>query len=427
MNTRRIVLITASLLIMVSLRAQNRLEISLEEAIRYAVDNNRQLKSASYAIQESRASHIATIAQGLPQAEASYDYQNFFNAEAQLGLMKFEFNPTSNLNFRANQLLFSGSYIVGLQMSKLYKEISEVNFQKTDADIRAQVINSYSLVLISQRSKEIIKQNVVNMEEVLSKTQALVTVGILDETDKDQISLQKAMLENAVRTAERQVEMAINLLRLQLNVPVTTEIILKDNLLNLMVSADVENTIQGIFDINRNFDYRLMELQTSMAAKQLNMERVKFLPTAAGFFNYIEKIKKPELDFQPKSVIGLNISIPLFSSGSRYFNQAKAQYHLRSVENQLSMVADQLHIQESQLRFNLKNAMEQYEVQKENIALAQRVYDNVLLKYQQGVASSLDVTTANSNILQAENSYTMAIMQVLEAKTAMDKLLNKLN
>jgi len=404
--------------------AQQPMQLSLEQAVSHAIQNNKQLKSAAYAVQESRAAHYSTLAQGLPQAEAIYDYQNFFDAEANLGPMTFVFNPTSNLNVRATQLIFSGSYIVGLQMSKLYKEMSEINYEKTDADIRAQVINSYHLILITQRSKEIVMQNVANMEDVIIKTQSLVNAGVLDQTDLDQIQVQKTMLENAVRTTDRQVEMAKNLLRMHLGLTVSTEFELTDNLLNIMAAAQPEKTINTAFDLNTNFDYQLMQLQTNMAGKQLNMERVKFLPTAAGFYNYTEKIKKAELDFQPKSVIGLNVSIPLFSSGSRYFGQAKAKYQLRAMENQLDMVADQLKIQEQQLRFNLRNAMEQYDAQKDNIEVARRVYNNIYLRYQQGIASSLDLTTANSNTLQAENAYVMAIMQVLEAKTALDKLLN---
>jgi len=405
--------------------AQDKIELTLDEAVKHALTHNKQLKGAAFGKQEAKMAHLAAITQGLPQAEAVYDYQNFFNAEANIGPMTFVFNPTSNLNFRASQLLFSGNYIVGLQMAKLYREMADINYEKTDAEIRAQVINSYNLILISMRSKDILEQNVLNIEDVLSRTKALVTVGILDETDTDQISVQKMMLANSVRTADRQLELATNLLRMHLGISTDTEIILKDDLLKIMALSDVEASINKIFEIEKNHDIQLMLLQKNMAGKQLLMERVKFLPTAAGFYNYTEKIKKTDLDFQPKTVIGLNVSIPLFSSGTRYLNQAKAKYNLLNTENQVEMVKEQLLIQEKQLRYNLKNALEQYKAQNDNVQLSRRVYNNLLLKYQQGMVSSLDVTTANSNVLQAENGYNVAIMQVLEAKTALDKLLNK--
>lgn len=407
------------------LKAQERLELNVDAAVAYAIQNNKQLRSASLGRLEAQASHRATITQGLPQLEAAYDYQNFLGAEANLGPMVFEFTPTSNLNIRASQLIFSGSYIVGIQLSKLLKEISKVNYKRTDAEIRAQVINTYNLILISERSKDILLQNVENLREVKKRTASLVAVGILEETDRDQITVQLTMLENAVRTAERQTEMAYNLLRMHLGASADTDIVLTETLLQIMAAADIDRTLNTPFDINKSFDYQLMQLQRDIASRQLAMERVNFLPTAAGFYNYTEKIEKPELDFQPTTVVGINVSIPLFTSGTRYFNQAKARYNLQSVENQVALVADQLLIQERQLRYNLQNAFEQYETQQKNIELAQRVYNNIYLKYQQGLASSLDVTTSNTNLLQAENDYVMTIMQVLEAKTELDILLNK--
>ncbi len=414
------------LILSVQLRSQTKLELSVESAVQHALQNNKQLKSASLAMLEAHESFKATIAQGLPQADAKMDYQDFFNAKAFIGPMAFTFNPTSNLSFSVGQLIFSGSYIVGIQMAKLYKELSEVSYQKTDADIKAQVINTYTIVLISEQSKSILEKNVSNMEEVLSKTDALVKVGILDETNRDQIALQKLMLQNSVKTAERQLEMALNLLRLYLGVSADTEIILTDGLLNLMAKADIKSSQESGFALQNNVDYQLMSLQKDLAYKGLLMEKVKFLPTATGFYSHTEKLKKPQLDFSPKNIIGINVSIPLFSSGKRYFEHNKAKYKLLSMDNQLALVGEQLQIQEKQLRYNLKSAIELYEAQKENVELARRVYDKIYLKYQQGIVSSLDLTTANSTMLQQENSYNMSLMQLLEAKTALDKLLNKL-
>jgi outer membrane protein len=406
--------------------AQEKMELSLDGAISFALEHNRLIKNASLSMEESQAALRATIAQGLPQVDATLDYQNFFNAQAYLGPMTFSFNPTSNLNLSVGQLIFSGSYIVGIQMQKLYQEMTEINYQKTDADIRAQVVTSYYLVLVSQRTLEILEQNVINISDVIQKTEALVLVGILDETDFDQILLQKTNLENAVRSAQRQLELARNLLRLQLGVSAQTEIILTDQLFSLLAILNPEKTSQTTYDLNQNLDFQLMMIQRDMAKQKLNLEKVKFLPTVAGFYNHTEKIKKPELDFSPKNVIGFNVSIPIFSSGARYFSHTQAKIQYEMAQNQLDLVSEQLSIQESQLRQNLKTAIEQYQVQKETIELARRVYDNTYRKYQQGVISGLDLTTANTNLLQAENGYLMAIMQLIDAKTSLDKFLNQL-
>jgi outer membrane protein len=407
--------------------AQNKLELSLKAAMDYAVENNKMMQNAGLSIEESQAALRATIAQGLPQVEAKMDYQNYFNSRVYLGPMTFEFTPTSNISLSVGQLIFSGSYIVGIQMAKLYREMTELSYEKTEADIRAQVMNSYYLVLISKRSLEILEQNVKNMDDVIVKTDALVTVGILDETDADQIKLQKMLLENAVKSAERQLELATNLLRMQLGVNAQTEISLTDDLFLLLSLADIDKTMNTMYDVQANTDFQIMIIQRDLAKKRMNLEKTKFLPTIAGFYNYTEKIKKPELDFSPKNIIGFNISLPIFTSGVRYYSHAQAKIQYQAAQNQLDFVADQLSIQEKQLRQNLKTAKEQYDAQIENIQLARRVYDNIFLKYQQGIISGLDMTTANTNLLQAENGYIMAIMQLLDAKTSLDKFLNQIN
>lgn len=408
------------------LYGQNRLELSLDGAVQHALKNNKQVINASLSMLESKEAYKATIAQGLPQVDAKMDYQDFFNAKAFIGPMAFTFNPTSNLNFSVGQLVFSGSYIVGIQMSKLYQEMTAVNYKKTEADIRAQVKNAYTIVLISQQSKQILEKNIQNISDVLSKTEALVKVGIMDETDKDQIAYQKLMLENALKSSERQIEMAYNLLRLLLCVQPETDIALTDNLLQLMASADLGNPGENAFEVKNNFDFQLMNMQKNLASKSILMEKSSFLPTIAAFYSHTEKLKKPQLDFSPKNIIGFNISVPLFSGGNRYFSYNKARYKFLQSENQVSIVEDQLQIQEKQLRYNLKSAVEQYSAYKENVELARRVYDKIVLKYQQGVVSSLDVTSSNTTLLQAENAYIMSVMQVLEAKNALDKLLNKI-
>lgn len=422
---KRIIFGTAMLFFAMFLSAQQRLELSLNGAVQYALEHNKLMQNASLAIQESQAAYISTISKGLPQVDAKIDYQNYFNSRAYLGNLTFTFNPTSNLNLSVGQLIFSGSYIVGIQIANIYREITDISYKKTEADIRAMVMNSYYLVLISKRSLDILNQNIQNMNDVISKTKALVTVGILDETDADQIALQKTILENAARSAERQLELATNLLKMQLGVQASTEIILTDDLFSLLSMTNFDKSLNQTFIPAQNLDFQLMLLQRDIAKKKMNLEKSKFLPTITGFYNYTEKIKKPELDFSPKNIIGINVGIPLFSSGARYFAHKQAKIQYLSVQNQVDLVSDQLTIQEKQLRQNLKTAREQYEAQKENIVLARRVYDNIYLKYQQGVVSGLDLTTANTNLLQSENSYLMAIMQLLNAQTELDKFLNQ--
>jgi outer membrane protein TolC len=276
------------------------------------------------------------------------------------------------------------------------------------------------------RSKEIVTANLQNMKDVLEKTEAMVAAGIMEEVDYDQLRVQANMLENANRAADRQVELAINMLRLQMGLDASADIELTDRLDEIVTRTDFHGTLINPLNLSQNIDFKLMELQTSLAGKQVNLQKAAYLPTLTGFYNYTEKLLKPEFDMQPNHLIGMNMSIPIFSSGLRKSRVNQAKINLMVAENQKELLSEQLMIQEKQLRFNLNTALEQYESQKANVEVAQRVFESIRNKYEQGMISSLDLTTANNNYLQAENSYISAVMQLLDAHVAMDKLLNRI-
>ncbi len=406
---------------------QTEMNLSLDSARHYALEYNRNLINASLALDEAGERLRESIARGLPQVDATVDYSNFFGSKASLGAMpgfEIEFNPTSNFSLSLGQLIFSGSYIVGIQTAKLFREVTATSLEKTELEIKALVTQAYYLCLIAKKSLSIVEDNLANMNDVLNKTRAMVDMGIAEELDYDQLSVQANMLENAVKASERQAELSLNMLRLQMGLDAMVDIILTDELDNIVSRSDFRVSLINPFTVQDNIDFQLMQLQTSIAEKQIDLERSAYLPTVMGFYNYTEKILKPEFDITPNHVIGFNVSIPIFSSGIRQSRLNQARLNLKVVENQKELLSEQLMIQEKQLRYNLNNALEQYESQKSNVKVAQRVYENIQLKFRQGLVSSLDLTTANNNYLQAENNYISAILQLLDAHVEMDKLLN---
>lgn len=408
---------------------QQVLRLDLEDAKQYAQEYNKTLMNAGLAVDEAQAALKETIAQGLPQVNATVDYSNFFGSKASFGSfpgMEIEFVPTSNLSLSVGQLIFNGSYIVGIQTAKLFKEITETSLEKTELEINAQVTQAYYLALITQKSKDIVLSNLENMNGLLDKTKAMVAVGIAEELDYDQLLVQSSMLSNALKAAERQLELSLNMLRLQMGLSGDVGIELTDKLESIVENSDFRLSLSEPFNLQSHLDFQLMSLQADIAQKQINMEKSNYLPTISGFYNYTEKLLKPELDITPKHVIGLNMNIPIFASGSKRSRVNQAKIRLEIAENQMDLLSQQLDIQEKQLRYNLNNALEQFESQEANMAVAKRVFENISNKFQQGMLSSLDLITANNNYLQAENNYIMALMQLLEAQLEMDKLLHKL-
>jgi outer membrane protein len=250
-----------------------------------------------------------------------------------------------------------------------------------------------------------------------------------ESTDVDQMLSNLSMVENNRSALQRTIELNYNLLRFQLGVPLNTRITLTETLEDLTAAINVEALLTQEFDYTTNVNYRLIEGQEMMSSLALKNQKASVLPTLTGFYNYGTNgmgDKVSELRWFQNSMTGLQISIPIFASGQRYAKIKKAQFNLEKARTTKDMVTEQLLLQEKQLRYNLVNANLQYKSQKDNVAVSQRVYESTENKYNQGMASSLDITQANSLYLQAENNYISALMNLLQTKLALDKLLNNM-
>jgi outer membrane protein len=411
---------------------QEKLILSLEEARKHAIEYNKTVQNADLAIVESQKKINETLSAGLPQADVTIDYSNFLGAEMEFSFQegvppqKIPFDPTSNLNLTVSQLIFNGGYIVGLQSAKLYKELTETSYLKTEQDIKEQVTKSYYNALVSNLSIGILLKNLENTKEIFEKTKTMASVGMAEKLDVDQFEVQLTSLENALKSAERQKELSYNLLRFQLGVSVDTPIELTDSINGLVEAFGYEILAENVFSLHDNVDYRLMLTQEKLSEKQVSLNRMNYLPTITGFYRYTNKILKPKFDLSPKNVVGLNLSIPILSSGMRNAQLSQARIQYETTLNNKELLTDQLLLQVKQSRYNLATAMDQYENRKKNADVAYRIYRNYQLKYEQGVSSSLDLTISNNNYLQAESDYLMAIINLLDARLALQKLMNSL-
>ncbi|HNQ83431.1 MAG TPA: TolC family protein [Bacteroidales bacterium] len=411
---------------------QEKLALSLEQAINYALEYNKQLENAAISVDLAQKKINESISGFLPQADLSMDYSNYLGAEMEfsfgegLPAQKIPFNPTSNLYLRVSQMVFSGNMIVGLQMVKIYKEMSSTNYLKTEQSLKENTIKAYQNALVSEKYIGIINENLANTRQIYENTKAMVSVGMAEKLDLDQFEVTLSTLENALKSAERQKELAYNLLRFQLGVQADTPVDLTDSLGFFIENFDITGLADKSFNLSNNLDYQVMQSQVQISGKQVSMQKMNYLPTLTGFYQHTNKLMKPEFDLSPKNVIGLNFNFPILSSGMRnsQYNQARLQYE--TTLNNKSLLTDQLLLQEKQLRFNLASAIEQYLNRKNNVDVTYRIYKSYRFKYEQGIASSLDLTIANNNYLQAESDYLMSIMTLLDARTALQKLLNTL-
>jgi len=428
----RMFFISVLFLSVLSLQAQKPIELSLDSAVNYAIRHNKTLVNSKYAIDKTSQKIKENLAAGLPQINASLDYNNFLGAEASLQLnpnappVIIEFNPTSNFKASASQLIFNGNYIVGIQLAKLAKNITEQSYQKDELNVKDQTMQAYFMVIATERILSKLKENFKNAEAIFENTNNLAKVGIIEQTEAKKLSVMVSSVRNAVKSTERQVELGYNLLRFQLGLQSDQIIHLSSTLDDIAQQYIRLTPALDTFNIQKNIDYKLVSMQGEMTTKSIDMAKASYLPSLVAFYSYTEKIKKPKFDMSPKHVLGLTLNVPIFAGGLRKSKLSQAKIDFDINENTKDLLTDQLTLQEKQLRYNYNNLLEQYVSQKDNVEIAKEVLDQMNLKFLHGIASSLDISSANNDYLTAETELTGTILKLLNAELALRKLNNKL-
>ncbi|HLN55255.1 MAG TPA: TolC family protein [Bacteroidales bacterium] len=444
---KRKVLLTAALMLALSFKIMNaqesgkQLTLSLREAQEYAIQNNKMMISSRMDVEASRMAIWETISNALPQITASGSFTDnlklmttllpgeFFGMPGEKIPVTFGSQFNTSASVQASLLLFNAPLYIGIQTTKLANQLSQKNVVKTELDTRESVGNTYFLILMTERSLEILNQNIANLGETLKATKAMLSAGMAEQTDVDQMASNLNMVMNSRSSLERAIEVNYNLMRFQLGLTPETGIKLSQDLESITNEINVEAIMSQEFDYKQNVDYSLLEAQEKMSELALKTSRASVLPTLAGFYSYGTNGMGDKINDQrwfANSMVGLQLSVPIFASGQRYSQIKKAQINLSKAVNTREMVTEQLLLQEKQLRYNLVNANQQYLSQKENVEVSKRVYTSTENKFRQGMASSLDLTQANSLYLQAENNYITALMNLMQTKLALDKLLNNM-
>ncbi|MBS0012104.1 MAG: TolC family protein [Bacteroidales bacterium] len=417
------------------------LTLSLQEAQDYAVQHNKMVRASRYDVQAAEMSKWEVISNGLPRLDGSGSLNDNLKLMTTLlpgeilgqpGVkipVQFGTKYNSSYGIQATQMIFNAPYFVGIQTVRLAEKMSMQSLEKSEIDIREQVINTYYLILITQESIDILNGTSENLREVYRSTKKMKEVGMAEETDVDQMLSNVRGLETNVRTMERNLEFSYNMLRFQLGVDMDAEINLTTKLDDLLQEASIATLLESDFNIREHIDFRLTQSQVEMEELSLKNQKASILPSLSAFYSWNKNGMGDKLNDQqwfPNSMLGFQVSIPIFASGQRYYKIRQAQIYLEKARGNKSMVSDQLLLQEKQLRYNLINARDQHNNRKENVEVAYRVYQSIENKYRQGVASSLDLTQAHNNYLQAESDYISSLMDLLQTRLALDKLLNNI-
>ncbi len=403
------------------------LSFSLSDAIDYALEHNRSLQNASLSIRQAQADRWTSIASMLPQASANLGYSSNFGYEMEMMGASIAMPASGTLGISVSMAV-SGAQIVGSLLGNIAIDMADVTRQQTEQQIAEQVKLLYYSALVSQQTQELLEKNLETIAKLHAFSQKSVDVGVAEQVDADQILVQMATLETSLNESKRSLEMVYNSLRLSMNIPFDKEIVLTQTLEELL---DVEKSIKLLYDdfiIENNYSYQLALKGTELAKQQKNLAEWAYGPVLAATYQYNAKTyfgEKAGFNMTVPNMFALQLQIPIFSSGANFESVKKAKVEYQKQQNNLEDAEMALHIQHRQLKYNLSSAYERYATQLKSVEVSQSVFDNISKKYEFGYSSSLDVTTAATNLIAAQSGYVQAALQYVNAMIELEKLLNK--
>ena len=419
-------------------------EFSLPEAQSYAVKNSYLSLNADKDVEIADRKVLETIGTGLPQISASGSFQKYVQTPLSLipadifGGPEGEFaeiflgtEMQAGANLRIDQLLFSGSYIVGLQAAKTYLQISKNDKKKTAIEVKNMVTVAYGNALVALRNVEILKGNVESLEQSAFEISELYKNGFAEEQDKDQIDLTLTNVKNAQEQAVRTVGVVNNQLKFILGMDISSTLNLTDDLKSVTSLSSSQDYLSKDFDVNSHIDYQIINTQEKATSLLLKQQKSTVLPSLSAFYNLSSNAYANEFDFLDNKrfyngqLVGLNLNIPLFSGFGRMTRIQQAQLNVEKIEVTKKQIEQQLTINAQNSKSQYTFALSQFNTTEGNLNLAQRIYNKTKIKYEEGISSSLELTQTNNQLLQSQTSYISAAFQLIQAKSNLDQALNQ--
>ncbi|MDD3478829.1 MAG: TolC family protein [Paludibacteraceae bacterium] len=426
---KKILILMVTVLSSFSLVAQDslHLSLSLKEAETYALEHNRTMQNASLDVKKAYAARWQTIASMLPQVSASLDYSNMCGYEMTIMGGRIAMPPSGTFAVTASVAL-SGSQVVATLLNNIAIEMSDISVKKTEQTITSNVANLYMSILAMEKTAGLLDQNLKNLEKLYQSTSNAVKVGVSEQTDADQISVQVSSMQSRINATKRSLEMLYNSLALQLGQGVDYQITLTQNLTDVMNADAAMELLYTDFNLDQNYDYQLLKKNTELSKKQITLAAMDYVPTVSAFYQYSAKeyfSDEPTMNMTAPNVVGVSLKVPIWSSGRRAASVSEKKIAYQTAQNTLTDTENALRVQDKQLRYNLSSAYENYQTQTKNLDVSQRVFDNISKKYEQGYASSTDVTNSSMSLLTAQSNYISAILEMVNAHIDLKKLLNK--
>jgi len=436
------IIIIISLMISVGLAAQEVRYFSVDEAVAYAMENNYQIKNAEKDVDAAKYQVQESTSIGLPQIDASVGYNNNiarpvmilppeFTQPGQSNEVQFGTKHDANLGASVSQLIFSGEYIVGLQAAKKFLDKTNTDFFKNKVEVKQMVSNSYYQVLSTRRALEILDSTLIVNRNQLEETQEKYNVGFAEDLDVDQFELIVSDLEANVLNLNNQLIYYNAYLKFYLALENSDSIVLTDKLENLIEVRHNEGLLANPFNVNQNIEYTSLVKAKQLSWLLVKREKSMYLPSLSANLYYQTQAQREEWNFfnsgkwYSSSALGVTMSIPVFSSGKRRSKVKQAQIEYDQYGINQKQLASSLNLQYDAAKNEYMNAYRVYLNKQKNRKTAERIYNVTTQKYEEGLASSLDILNTHTQFLNAESDYINSALTLLKTGEDLEKILAK--
>lgn len=441
---------------------------TLEQCVQYALVNSISAQNAEIDQQIAKAKVMETVGLGLPQVNGTGSIQHnnklrrffttynpnggFIDLSGVPGIQPgdvvaaqnfFQLKSSGDAGVSINQLIFNGSYLVGLQASNAYKDLAYKNANQTREQIVQQVTKAYYTVIINKERTELFSSNIARVDTLLRNTRELNKSGFAESIDVDriQVTLNNLMAERDKFSNLN--ELGIALLKFQMNYPMDQPIEVAGKIQDVQI--DPSYSAPEGFDYKNRPDYKVMEANHKLQSLNVRNQYASALPSLSGFANLGYASQSPNVKGLFKtnsgikdeggigpdkwygySLFGVSLNVPIFSGLQRTYRLQQEKLKLLQIENGFKKLKSGINLEIQQATISYSNAMKSLDAQKQNMELAGKVAHVTKIKYEQGVGSNLEVVDAENSLRTAQTNYYNALFDAMVAKIDLDKAYGKL-
>lgn len=425
------------------LSAQTSNAFNLEEAVDYALDHSNSLKNARLDVLVAESQVKETMAQGLPQVNGSAGYTNNIVIQKALlpasfitgdpnseGSVALEFGVAHQGNFAISlqQLIFDGKYFLGLKAAKEFVALSEKQTKLTEVEIVENVSKAYLNVLVTEERVKMLEVTLSRLDTLLYESKELYTNGFIEKNDLDRTRVAYNNTKTEVQKVKQLLNLSKEVLKFQMGMEMQEELLLKQTIKDFEIDADKVLSQEG--DYTNRPEYEVLDQATKLGLLNVKQYKVGYYPSIYGSATYGQNAGGNELQAFDRwwgfANIGISINVPIFDGFYKAAKIQQAELEVQKSKNQMADLKRSVELEKRQAAISLKSNIETLAAEKRNMELAADVYRIAKIKYDEGVGSLLEVTTANGDYDQAETNYYVALYEALVAKINYEKAIGQL-